>query len=228
MHIFHKSFLHDTKWKTTSIKWQEKPAQTSTIKKCSSYDWKKNVLHRRTLTCATHPSTNPCCCSSPIWKPSKWLSASPVSSSRQWQRSVKYSVSVSYSTWLQCPIWPCCCCCYDFVWNILDISFLIVHTFSSLFHLRHQEARGTVPAEASRWSLQEEEEERQELCTAWHMGHRIARIIRYYEIHTCFLTWPAAPNDMSKAICGISEKIQANTQEIMHQMEHNMMRNPYQ
>lgn len=52
-------------------------------------------LHRLMLTCATHHSTNHCCCSSQTWKPSKLLSASPAWSSRPWQKSAECSVSLS-------------------------------------------------------------------------------------------------------------------------------------
>lgn len=56
-------------------------------------------LHRLMLTCAIHPSKNLCCCSSPIWKPSNWMSAFPVWSSRQLLKSVERWVCFS------CPLW---------------------------------------------------------------------------------------------------------------------------
>lgn len=134
------------------------------------------LLYRLMLTCATHHSTNLCWYSSQIWKPSKWPSASPVWSSRPWQTSVECSVSF-FLFWLEC---ASLLARNIFVWckiktHLPSIFSLIAHTSSLSLHFRHQEIRGTVPAEATRWSIQEEEEERQELTTWWHLGYRFTQ-----------------------------------------------------
>lgn len=144
----------------------------------SRFYLKDIFLHRLMLTWDTPPSTNPCCCSSPIRKLSKWLLASPAWSSKRWQKSVEFSVGFFF--------------CLSFLLLFpLDLS----HSLSFLHRFRHQEIRGTVPAEAPGRSIQEEKEERQELGAWGYLGHRFtqrgARRLRYWGVFNKFHNLPA-------------------------------------
>lgn len=71
--------------------------------------------------------------------------------------------------------------CSLFRWSVINETSFFTLTFNGnprlvplwcLLLVRHQEARGAVPAQASRWSLQQEKEERKGTRTRRPMGHR--------------------------------------------------------
>lgn len=170
------------------------------------------------LTCAIHPSTNPCCCSSPIWKPSKWPSASPVWSSRRWQRSVKHSVSFSVLSDCSVPLSLLLllgCRVSEAVTSSVD---------SSSFHILPDPSHRLpfVPSQTSEdqrnfpcWSLQmiPPRKKRRKTRTHWMTSGTSIYLVGDQEAQ---VLWNAGrkkvPNLVSKVICSISEKIQANTQ----------------